>query len=270
MKRLAWQKAGAFTLIELLVVVAIISVLVAMLMPVINRVRAQSRTVLCMSNLRQIGNALNSYAADNRGTINQWSRLEDYDLYPWYAMLNGTCVYGKNRKYLTGTISGNTKTVYRCPEMDPASRWPSSAWIVSVYGLVSPAKSDPADVETSFAPLPDGMAGIRLAVIRSPATYGLVFDTSAMDDYRWREGATDWSPNSIIKPGGGAWANQAKGIWLIHNNKANGLFADFHVESCDEFTFKSASNPNDKTVTQKTGIRAWKDEMGNEIVKTAW
>jgi prepilin-type N-terminal cleavage/methylation domain-containing protein/prepilin-type processing-associated H-X9-DG protein len=58
-----------FTLVELLVVVGIISVLIAFLLPSLQRARESAVRVQCLSNIRQQGMAIFAYANDNRGWL---------------------------------------------------------------------------------------------------------------------------------------------------------------------------------------------------------
>jgi len=58
---------GGFTLIELLVVIAVIALLMAILLPVLGRVRSQARAVVCQSNLRQWGVVFSMYMNENDG-----------------------------------------------------------------------------------------------------------------------------------------------------------------------------------------------------------
>lgn len=58
------MKSKAFTLIELLVVIAIIAVLMAILMPALNRVKEQGKRTVCLNNIKQMALAWNLYADD--------------------------------------------------------------------------------------------------------------------------------------------------------------------------------------------------------------
>lgn len=60
-------KPHAFTLIELLVVIAVIAVLMAILLPTLQRVRRQAKGMICQAHLRQWGVVLAAYAEDHRG-----------------------------------------------------------------------------------------------------------------------------------------------------------------------------------------------------------
>jgi prepilin-type N-terminal cleavage/methylation domain-containing protein/prepilin-type processing-associated H-X9-DG protein len=65
-----------FTLIELLVVIAIIAILAAILFPVFAQAREKARSTACLSNLKQMANAISMYVIDN-------------ELYPVYSYPTG-------------------------------------------------------------------------------------------------------------------------------------------------------------------------------------
>ena len=58
------MKKKGFTLIELLVVIAIIAMLLAILMPALNKVKKIAQRVVCATNLKGLGTALIVYAND--------------------------------------------------------------------------------------------------------------------------------------------------------------------------------------------------------------
>jgi len=152
------MRKRAFTLIELLVVMSVTSLLMAVLMPVLAAARKQSKTILCLSNLRQLAIAADVYTHDNDGyypvaytykvsdaaaisyawdftTIKDWSRNEE-------AVIPGLLWQGQ-------TI----EKIQQCPSFTGAHNWLSDPYTGYNYNtsyighgqvesIETPAKAD--------------------------------------------------------------------------------------------------------------------------------
>jgi len=58
-----------FTLIELLVVISIIAVLASLIAPAVQSARRAARKVQCLSNMRNVGLAMQNFASSNNGSL---------------------------------------------------------------------------------------------------------------------------------------------------------------------------------------------------------
>ncbi len=110
----ARRNTNAFTLIEILVVIVIIGLLTALLLPVFAVARRKVNETVCLSNLRQIGQALLMYQQDYNGRM----PLDE----PLRHVNHNSGATGKGENQLKA--NGATADVLRCPEQSgPGYQW---------------------------------------------------------------------------------------------------------------------------------------------------
>jgi prepilin-type N-terminal cleavage/methylation domain-containing protein len=147
------SRRSGFTLIELLVVIAIIALLMALLLPAIQKVREAANKMICQSNLRQFAIAMHNYAGDyssqlppSRGFAPSGPKVDDkhacwtHLVLPYIEQDNVAKQYDPNRRWSDATPNGggvsnldvakNTFKLFLCPSA-PSDRAPNTAFTAS-------------------------------------------------------------------------------------------------------------------------------------------
>lgn len=204
-----------FTLIELMVVIAIIAILAGFLFPVFARAKKAAKGTVCLSNLHQIGLAVQTYMSDND------------DLYPY-------CIDASD-KYAPDIWNGN-----------PQWRAQISAMPLLNDVLEPYAKSK----EIFHCPLDTGTYtldnNIGRPFVTAPSlfiTYGCSYLMRTEIVFRSISGTGFSAPANInyIFDAGGHWHGDGRAIYqnddpltidaLLHVYRYNSLYGDFHAKS---------------------------------------
>lgn len=114
------MRGRGFTLVELLIVIAVMSVLMSILVPVLHIAREQTRAVVCGSNLKQLSLALTTYAQEKEtfpygfdastvGTVIPPPRYPGNAVYDWAGWWWFTSLAG------IFTDNFDKKSIFWCP-----------------------------------------------------------------------------------------------------------------------------------------------------------
>ena len=246
----------AFTLVELLVVIGIIALLVAMLLPALNKAREASKAANCLSNLRQINTAFILFAHENKGFLPQIgsaSNTEQFNidgtnynvLVRWFGGL-----YGAPQKFHAPASMlakyWGTANVAGCPTF----RADVGDLFRPQYGPVDYAyNSIFARHKEWTVPATRNGLGVKLSRIRRSSEKAVVWDAARLNGT-----LPDRTPWGYPTTGNVNNKKHDPNFHGRHNKRGNVGWADGSVTALEPFYFSAYNDGQDPAVLKRLRI----------------
>lgn len=211
-----------FTLIELLVVVAIIAVLIAILLPSAQQARASARSAVCMTRLRELGMLALQYAEEQKGYV-PISIYDPQDHHAATALARYCLGYRGVGDFVVCPSLAPTSygDYFDDPQVNAISRY----WTYGTMTLAPRSWIQAPHVRT-YREFRWGRWYTSEVAAFSKVPY--------TSDYPYLGDSVDVGYESPRQIGAFNVDYAPRGYHLRHNQKANMLYVDGHVESVDD------------------------------------
>ncbi len=228
----------AFTLIELLVVISVIALLMAILIPSLAKARQQARRICCLSNLRQLVIAANSYTAanDDYYPVAQYWKVTAgrFAFYCW----DFTTIFEAGKKtVLPGMLWQQMmmEQIQQCPSFKGQSNTAGDPYTGYNYNTSYIGHGKAESIE----------APAKIIAIKKPSRCAL------FGDGQFKKGANKYMRAPWPNPGDVSFSSRWAGAQgYRHNGRTNIAWADGHASSQKQLYTDTKSSKQQRLIEE--------------------